>query len=619
MSRGRARTADASRTGPGELTLTSIVLFTLGRVRRGRGRGDRASRAVVAVGVFAFTLFVVGIVWPIVSLLAASTSSVVAPTDATVGEPLELRVRLHGPRRPRRACGSSTRPATWWRTASPGRRACSRTSPRRRGVFRSRPRSAAHVGAARRLRPHAHGARRRCPRRSSVAPAAERRAAAVLRPRARRARSRAASPSASSHGGGDTVRAVRPYVPGDAARLVHWPTSARRGELVVREHEPPPAVGVALVVDLRGRPTPRVAASRAAGHRHAQRSRPAASVWCCTCEDGGPVGELVADARDARSPPRARDAGRARPDAARRLAGRGGARVSDAIALASRGATRRRRGGSRPPCRLVAIPAAIALGAVGAIAAEHVATSRRSLGALAGAAAALLGVLALPSIPTRRATVVLLGLGGLGALRHASFAGADRSWLLVFGPRRRCVALVLVDRADAETVPPLAGGAPLREPVRETRACRVGRSRSWSRSRPSRSCPTVTDRLGRHVWPGLDPAIGDHAGRAVVAAIDRHARHDDAAAALRRGRVHGRRAARRLLAGRDVRRLGRHDVDAAPTHDAIASLAHDDGNTRRRSRPSRRHRRARTASEFRQTFHVESGVLRRRVRGAEPA
>ena len=48
-----------------------------------------------------------------------------------------------------------------------------------------------------------------------------------------------------------------------------------------------------------------------------------------------------------------------------------------------------------------------------------------------GALAAMLGVLALPSIPTRRATVALLGLGGLAALRHASFAGTDRSWLLV--------------------------------------------------------------------------------------------------------------------------------------------------------------------------------------------
>lgn len=59
---------------------------------------------------------------------------------------------------------------------------------------------------------------------------------------------------ASGHGG-DTVRAVRPYVSGDPAHLVHWPSSARAGTLVVRELEPPADRAVAVVVDLgSGRP-----------------------------------------------------------------------------------------------------------------------------------------------------------------------------------------------------------------------------------------------------------------------------------------------------------------------------------------------------------------------------
>src|SRR5690606_31772681 len=45
--------------------------------------------------------------------------------------------------------------------------------------------------------------------------------------------------TASAGHGGDTTRSVRPYVPGDPAHLVHWPTSARVGSLVVREMEPP--------------------------------------------------------------------------------------------------------------------------------------------------------------------------------------------------------------------------------------------------------------------------------------------------------------------------------------------------------------------------------------------
>lgn len=66
-------------------------------------------------------------------------------------------------------------------------------------------------------------------------------------------------PAAAPHGdtaaaavghGGDTTRSVRPYVTGDPAHLVHWPTSARVGAVVVREMEPPGERSVAVVVDL---------------------------------------------------------------------------------------------------------------------------------------------------------------------------------------------------------------------------------------------------------------------------------------------------------------------------------------------------------------------------------
>ncbi|MCO5307460.1 MAG: DUF58 domain-containing protein [Microthrixaceae bacterium] len=56
--------------------------------------------------------------------------------------------------------------------------------------------------------------------------------------------------TATTGHGGDTTRSVRPYVPGDPAHLVHWPTSARVGSLVVREMEPPADRAVAVVVDL---------------------------------------------------------------------------------------------------------------------------------------------------------------------------------------------------------------------------------------------------------------------------------------------------------------------------------------------------------------------------------
>jgi transglutaminase-like putative cysteine protease len=163
--------------------------------------------------------------------------------------------------------------------------------------------------------------------------------------------------------------------------------------------------------------------------------------------------------------------------------------------------------GVAPSYRIVAVPASVALGAVGAIAAEH-ANVPWILGALAGTVAAVLGVLALPSIPTRRATVVLLGLGGLAALRHASFAGSDRSWLLVVWAAATMLTLVLVDRADAETVPALEGGAPLPSRVGET--VRVGALVSLIVIVASVALvPTVTSRLGRKVWPGLSPTDSD--------------------------------------------------------------------------------------------------------------
>jgi uncharacterized protein (DUF58 family) len=63
------------------------------------------------------------------------------------------------------------------------------------------------------------------------------------------------------------VRGVREYVPGDPARLVHWPTSARHGSLVVKELDDPASRRLAIVVDLRGGADAKVeaAASRAAG------------------------------------------------------------------------------------------------------------------------------------------------------------------------------------------------------------------------------------------------------------------------------------------------------------------------------------------------------------------
>ncbi|MBX3286127.1 MAG: DUF58 domain-containing protein [Actinobacteria bacterium] len=92
---------------------------------------------------------------------------------------------------------------------------------------------------------------------------------------------------------GDLVRSVRPYVSGDPPHLVHWPTTARMGELVVRELEPPAPVGSAVVVDLTnlGALTEQ-AASYAMGACRAVLGA-GGELVLCTCEAGGPVSERV--------------------------------------------------------------------------------------------------------------------------------------------------------------------------------------------------------------------------------------------------------------------------------------------------------------------------------------
>lgn len=88
---------------------------------------------------------------------------------------------------------------------------------------------------------------------------------------------------------GDLVRSVRPYAPGDAPRSVHWPSTARVGELVVRELEPPVPVGQAIVVDLRGLGAETEdAASYAAGACRAVLAA-GGELVLSTCETAGPL------------------------------------------------------------------------------------------------------------------------------------------------------------------------------------------------------------------------------------------------------------------------------------------------------------------------------------------
>jgi transglutaminase-like putative cysteine protease len=169
--------------------------------------------------------------------------------------------------------------------------------------------------------------------------------------------------------------------------------------------------------------------------------------------------------------------------------------------------TRRRLWARGSPWRIVAVPVAASLGAVGAIAASRDGLPL-ALGAAAGATAGLLGVLLLPSFPTRRVVVILLGLGGLGALRHASFSGSDTSWLLAVWAGATLVALLMTDRADAEQLKTLPRGQPLARRTGEITRVAIAVAVMVVLAVVALG-PTITDHLGRHVWPGLDPGIGN--------------------------------------------------------------------------------------------------------------
>ena len=99
--------------------------------------------------------------------------------------------------------------------------------------------------------------------------------------------------------GGDQVRGVRDYVSGDPLRMVHWPATARRGAIVVKELEMPEQPRLELVLDLRG---PSAAAERAAEHAMGVLRDALAQgveVMLSTAEAGGPRRALVSTGLDA--------------------------------------------------------------------------------------------------------------------------------------------------------------------------------------------------------------------------------------------------------------------------------------------------------------------------------
>jgi uncharacterized protein (DUF58 family) len=92
----------------------------------------------------------------------------------------------------------------------------------------------------------------------------------------------------------DLVRSTRDYVAGDPIKLVHWTSTARYGDLMVKELEAPGSPVLALVVDLRpGGDEAELAAGRAAGIANAALAA-GTPVTMLTAEVTGPrVGPVI--------------------------------------------------------------------------------------------------------------------------------------------------------------------------------------------------------------------------------------------------------------------------------------------------------------------------------------
>ena len=567
--------------GPGDLTLTSIVLFTLGAYGVAAGARRPARSASSRSACSRSRCSSSGSCGRSSSLARVESTRRRRPTRrwATI---VPLRITVRRPRVARRGAGA--RPAgRWWRTAcrpsgviphvatrrgvfdtsvcSSARRrrsACSSAratlrvalpvadhgrapSARRRRHDRTRYRRASSApsdrSVARRRRRHRpRGAARTSPatRRGSStgrrAPGAASSSSASTSRRQRWARARRRSDGGSDRRRREMPRAA-PRGSGGAVLARRWPAGAARTNATGR-------VGA-------GSPTPRRSGAgsraRSAGR---PRTHPTAGRCSCVTRHRRPAGTDVTapDARriadreplmSDRSDP-GDDDGERRPSApgspwrpvaavsARRTRrdrcrGRTAARVPGRARRAggrARGRARRARAAvvPDPPRRGRAARPRRARRAPARVAADDRQRAPRVLGA-----------------------------------RHARRARARR-------PGRRRAHLAARRRP------------PARAARSRSAAGRRDRSRRSSPSRRSRSCRRVTDRLGRHVWPGRrSRRSATRSASPSSLRATRRARHDEPAPALGHGRVHRRRAPRRLLARRDVRHLGRAESGRGPT------------------------------------------------------
>ncbi len=101
--------------------------------------------------------------------------------------------------------------------------------------------------------------------------------------------------------GSQVVRGVRDHHPGDPLRLVHWPTTARTGRIVVKDLEEPrqPRAAMVLAVDLGDGGAAAEEAAGKAAWVAAEALRRGYTLILATVEEHGPVTAVAASVLDA--------------------------------------------------------------------------------------------------------------------------------------------------------------------------------------------------------------------------------------------------------------------------------------------------------------------------------
>lgn len=271
----RAWTVRPTAAGLGAVVVTALVVATSSSAQ------DPVLAGIVWVSLAVITA--IGWVWPVLAAAGLRAEIVDSPTDGRVGRPATARLRITS-RLPLPSVDVTLGGGEVERVAPRPDPEPATVPTTRRGVVRAIEAEVTVDGPLGLVRTHRR-LRLDLPRPLHIGPdpaeVSWRREAGIDR--------HEDQIGAGAGAGSDVVRSVRPYRSGDPAHLVHWPSSARAGELIVRELEPPQREALVVVVHLVERSeAAEQAVSRAAGIV-LDALRDGVAVVLCTSDGARPI------------------------------------------------------------------------------------------------------------------------------------------------------------------------------------------------------------------------------------------------------------------------------------------------------------------------------------------